>query len=68
MPSRQPKWCVEELKEGQWHPISRAFDSMAEAEACKDDLLKKEKYQGKNLHVRQARYPVDPRKPRPRKH
>jgi hypothetical protein len=62
MPSRQPYWCVAELKDGQWHPISPPFEYVADAEERKDELLKKEEYRGKTLHVRQASYPVDPRK------
>jgi hypothetical protein len=63
MSSRQPKWCVMQLKDGQWHPISPLFKYVADAEERKNKLLKKEEYQGKTLHVRQASYPVDPRKP-----
>jgi hypothetical protein len=67
MPSREPRWCVMELQDGQWHPIPPVFDNVAEAEERKDKLLKKEEYQGKTLGVRQASYPVDPRKPPRRK-
>jgi len=52
-----------ELKDGQWHPISPPFKYVADAGERKDKLLKKEEHNGKILHVRQASYPVDPRKP-----
>jgi hypothetical protein len=43
-----------ELKDGQWHPISPPFKYVADAGERKDKLLKKEEYNGKILHVRQA--------------
>jgi hypothetical protein len=66
MTRRQHYWAVYELRDGQWHPIPPAFEHVAEAEELRKELLKIEKYRGKELHVRQASYPVDPRKP-PRK-
>jgi hypothetical protein len=43
--------------------MSPAFEYLADAEQRIQELLEKEEYQGKNLAVRQASYPVDPRKP-----
>jgi hypothetical protein len=67
MPTRQPLWCVAELKDGQWHPIPPTFEYVADAEERMKELQEKEEYQGKTLSVQQASYPVDPRKPRRRR-
>jgi hypothetical protein len=64
MPSRQPYWCVAEIsKDGTINPISPHFEYDADAEERKNELLAKEEYQGKNLQVVKAAYPVDPRNP-----
>jgi hypothetical protein len=54
---------VEELRDGKWHPISPSFEYEDQAEERKEELLKKEEYRDKTFAVRQAFYPVDPRKP-----
>jgi hypothetical protein len=66
MPTRQPLWCVAELKDGQWHPIPPTFEYVADAEERMKELQEKEEYQG-TLAVHQASYPVDPRKPQRRR-
>ena len=62
MPSRQPYWCVVEVKDGKRYPISRAYEYVADTEERKDELLKKEEYRNKNLQVIEASHPVDPRR------
>jgi hypothetical protein len=57
-------WCVAEIsKDGKINPISPSFEYVVDAEERMDELLKTEKYKGKNLQVVEASYPVDPRKP-----
>ena len=64
MTPRQPRWCVAEISnEGTINHISPAFENVDEAEERKAKLVQEEKYQGKNLQVVKASYPVDPRKP-----
>ncbi len=64
MPSRSPYWCVAEIsKDGKINPISPAFESVADAEERRNELLAKEEHKGKNLQLTKASYPVDPRKP-----
>jgi hypothetical protein len=63
MPSRRPpRWCVTEISaDGVRSPISPSFEFEDEAEERKQELLKDDKYRGKNLVVAIASYPVDPR-------
>lgn len=64
MPSRKPYWCVAEIfKDGKIYPIPPTFEYVVDAEKRMNELLKTGKYEGKNLQVVEARYPIDPGKP-----
>jgi hypothetical protein len=51
------------VKDGKRNPVSRAYESVEDAEEQRAELWAKEEYQGKNLQVIKASHPVDPRKP-----